>query len=178
MMTRFCSVDGAARVGAAATFLAAILVANTAGVGVAAAQTLAAQADATQVRPALATNAPTQPKPNKSERVEEWIADLHNQLRITPAQSSQWDAVAEAMRENAQSVHQLIQERNRDQSTMNAIDDLRSYEQITEAREDGIKRLLPAFETLYASMSDDQKKNADVVFSKFEHPRAQKHKKS
>ena len=59
---------------------------------------------------------------------------------------------------------------------MDAVDDLRSYEQLTEAQVDGIKKLLPAFETLYASMSDDQKKNADIVFASFERPGAQKRK--
>jgi hypothetical protein len=110
--------------------------------------------------------------------VDEWIAYLQEQLRITPAETAQWNAVAQVMRDNAEAIHRLIEERNQNQKAMDAVDDLRSYEQLTEAQAEGIKRLLPAFETLYASMSDDQKKNADIVFSSFEGPRAQKRKSS
>ena len=49
--------------------------------------------------------------------------------------------------------------------TMTAIDDLHSYEAITEAHVESVKRLIPAVEALYATMSDAQKKNADAVFS-------------
>ena len=53
---------------------------------------------------------------------------------------------------------------------MNAVDDLHSYEAIADAHAAGVKKLMTAFETLYASLSDAQKKNADAVFRHRPHP--------
>src|SRR5258708_24736803 len=97
---------------------------------------------------------------------------------IPHAEATEWKAVTQVMRDKAESIHRLAQERNQNQKAMDAVDALRSYEQLPQAQADGIKRLLPAFETLYGGMSDDQKKNADIVFSSFERPRAQKRKSS
>ena len=47
---------------------------------------------------------------------------------------------------------------------MNAVDDLKSYSEITEAHARGLKRFISVFEPLYASMSDAQKKDADTLF--------------
>jgi hypothetical protein len=47
---------------------------------------------------------------------------------------------------------------------MTAVDDLKSYAEITDAHADGIKKFTPVFATLYAGMPDAQKKNADGVF--------------
>jgi protein CpxP len=198
-MTRFRSLDRPAYA-VAATALSAIVLASPAGAaasdvtqghggGTAALRMLLAQADPTQAAPAQERPEPQAhpgqapaKRPNARRvtihNVDEWIAYLQDQLHITPAETAQWNAVAQVMRDNAESVHRLVEERNQNQKAMNAVDDLRSYEQLTEAQVDGIKRLLPAFETLYADMSDDQKKNADIVFSSFERPGAQKRKSS
>jgi periplasmic protein CpxP/Spy len=198
-MTRFRSLDRPAYA-VAATALSAIVLAGPAGAaapdvtqghggGTAALRMLLAQADPTQATPAQERPEPqahpgqaAAKRPNARRvtihNVDEWIAYLQDQLHITPAETAQWNAVAQVMRDNAESVHRLVEERNQNQKAMNAVDDLRSYEQLTEAQVDGIKRLLPAFETLYADMSDDQKKNADTVFSSFERPGAQKRKSS
>lgn len=118
-MTRFRSLDRAAYV-VAATALSAVLLASPAG---------AAAPGPTQA-------APTQ-RPNTGRvtihNVDEWIAYLQDHLHITQAETAQWNAVAQVMRENAESIHRLVQERNQNQKTMNAIDDLRSYEQLTAA---------------------------------------------
>jgi protein CpxP len=198
-MTRFRFLDRPAYA-VAATALSAIVLANPAGAaasdvnqayggGTAVVRMLLAQAGPTQAAPAQERPQPqARPEQAPAQRpsarrvtihnVDEWIAYLQDRLHITPAETAQWNAVAQVMRDNAESVHRLVQERNQNQKAMDAVDDLRSYEQLTEAQVDGIKRLLPAFETLYADMSDDQKKNADIVFSTFERPRAQKRKSS
>ena len=99
-----------------------------------------------------------------ADRVEAHIKSLHDQLKITPAQESQWAAVAQAMRDSASNMQTLIQQRMQNAKTMTAVDDLRSYQTIAQAHLDGLNKLVPAFDTLYASMSDAQKKNADTVF--------------
>jgi hypothetical protein len=57
-----------------------------------------------------------------------------------------------------------------------AVDDLKSYGEITEAHAEGIKHLTPVFADLYASMSDTQKKEADNFFRHGDHHGG--HKKS
>ncbi len=85
-------------------------------------------------------------------------------MQITPAQEPQWQAVAAAMRDNAQTTSTLVAERVGKAKTMTAIDDLHSYEAIADAHAAGVRKLATAFETLYASLSDAQKKIADATF--------------
>ena len=101
-----------------------------------------------------------------AEFVEARIKSLHEQLKITKAEEPQWSAVAAAMRDGAKSVAALVAERAKKAKSMNAIENLRSYEAIAKAHLDGIRKLLPAFEALYAVMPEAQKKLADTVFTR------------
>jgi len=103
-------------------------------------------------------------KTKMGHHVEARIADLHKKLGITAAQEPQWSAVAQVMRDNANAVSQLVNDRKAKSVSMTAPDDLRSYEAITDAHADGLKKLVPAFDALYATLSDDQKKTADSLF--------------
>ena len=68
------------------------------------------------------------------------------------------------MRENAHTMGDLYRQRVAQRNTMSALDDMKQYEQITQANADGTKRLVDAFEPLYASLSPEQKKLADANF--------------
>ncbi len=94
--------------------------------------------------------------------VEARIKSLHASLHNTTAQEPQWQAVATVMRDNAETTGALIKDRTAKAKTMTAVDDLRSYEAIADAHAAGVKKLTSAFETLYASLSDAQKKDADA----------------
>ncbi|MGD0489397.1 MAG: Spy/CpxP family protein refolding chaperone [Syntrophorhabdales bacterium] len=98
------------------------------------------------------------------DRVEARIKVLHTKLNITPAQEELWNKVAQAMRDNAKTMEALIKARSEKAGTMTAIDDLKSYGEIADAHADGLKKFIPAFEPLYAGMSDAQKKSADTLF--------------
>ena len=52
-----------------------------------------------------------------------------------------------------------------------AVDDLKTYQEFTQVRLDGLKNLNSAFKSLYDSMPAEQKKNADTVFEKYTPPR-------
>jgi len=104
-----------------------------------------------------------------TDRAEIRIKDLHAKLKIAPAQETQWEAVAQAMRDNAATMEDLAGKRAASAGSMNAVDDLKSYEQIAEAHVDGLKSFIPAFEALYNTMSDDQKKIADAMFEHQHH---------
>jgi periplasmic protein CpxP/Spy len=101
---------------------------------------------------------------NAEERVEHRIDELHAQLRITPAERPQWDQFAEVMRENARDMDQAFIQRAEQFQSMNALKNMQSYEQIAEAHARHLQKLVPAFENLYNTMPDQQKRLADQVF--------------
>lgn len=108
------------------------------------------------------------------DRAEMRIKDMHTKLKITAAQEDQWGKVAQVMRDDAKTMDTLTKARFDHAKDMSAVDDLKSYGEITDAHADGIKKLTPVFATLYASMSDAQKKQADALFRHGDHERGQK----
>ena len=101
---------------------------------------------------------------NAEERVENRINELHAQLRITPAEQQQWDQFAQAMRENARDMDQVLMQRSQQFQSMNALQSMQSYERIAAAHAQHVQKLIPAFENLYNAMPDQQKRLADQVF--------------
>lgn len=104
------------------------------------------------------------PGSNVEQRVEEHIRELHAQLRITPAEQPQWDRFANVMRENARQMDQEFTTRRDQFSTMNALQNMQSYERIAEAHAQHLQQLVPAFENLYNAMPETQKRLTDQVF--------------
>jgi hypothetical protein len=98
------------------------------------------------------------------DRAEARISKLHTQLKISEAQEPAWTKVADAMREDARKMDALSQTRSEHSGKLTAIDDLNSYAEITDAHAAGIHHLSDAFGPLYASMSDAQKRDADLLF--------------
>jgi hypothetical protein len=121
--------------------------------------------------PALAASAgarhvTAQSKGGAVEDVEGRIKTLHAQLHITPEQEPAWNNVAQVMRDNAKTMKDLrakTQEKTQQESSANAVEQLNSYAAVIDAHSDGVHKFIPAFQTLYDSMSDAQKKTADAV---------------
>jgi hypothetical protein len=118
------------------------------------------------------------PKHSARDHVEARIKQLHSELKITPAEEQQWNDVAQVMRDNAANLDSLLAARHDKVGTMNAVDDLKSYGDIAQAHADGVKKLSAVFDTLYASLSDTQKKLADQAFDPRTHHRSHKQAKS
>jgi hypothetical protein len=108
------------------------------------------------------------------DQVDTRISGLHTRLQITAAQEDLWQKVAQVMRDNAGTMDSLRQTRASHANSMSAVDGLKSYGQIADAHADGIKKLTSAFQALYDSMSDVQKKNADLIFQTDHHHSAKK----
>ena len=108
-----------------------------------------------------------------AERVEHRIGELHAQLRITPTEQQQWDQFAAVMRENARDMDQAFMQRAQQFQSMNAVENMESYEQIAEAHARHLQKLVPAFQNLYNTMPDQQKQLADEVFRANAERRAQ-----
>ncbi|MGF6900356.1 hypothetical protein P3T22_001605 [Paraburkholderia sp. GAS348] len=131
--------------------------------------------------PPASAASPTQTQPRASvmtvathDQVDTRISGLHTRLQITAAQEDLWQKVAQVMRDNAGTMDSLRQTRASHANSMSAVDDLKSYGQIADAHADGIKKLTSAFQALYDSMSDVQKKNADLIFQTDHHHSAKK----
>ena len=127
----------------------------------------ASPAQAQSPAPPAAAPAPTAKAQHYSEAaVEARIKRLHNRLKITAAETDQWNAVAQIMRDNARTLDALIRQRDQEAGTMTALDNLRDYQKIADAHADGMKKLVPAFAALYSAMPDTQKATADAVFGR------------
>lgn len=100
----------------------------------------------------------------RQERIDARITSMHAKLKIMPTQEADWTKVTDIMRENAKVMDGLTQSRSEGAKTMSAVDDLKSYSEIAEAHADGLKKFTPAFTALYETMSDAQKKEADMLF--------------
>jgi periplasmic protein CpxP/Spy len=123
-----------------------------------------------QGAPAPATLGASNPAPQQSSQggpvavVETRISELHKQLHITPSEGPQFKAYADVMRSNAQAMRTLFAQRAQSPDR-SAIGMLRWYAKLTAAHANAVSKLVQPFEALYQSMSDDQKKVADAVFT-------------
>jgi hypothetical protein len=111
----------------------------------------------------------TSPDAKRDVALEKHIAGLHAKLKITPAEESQWVAVAQAMRDSKKELDTAIDKRQAIVTSGTAIDDLNAYGDIAQAHADSVKKLSTVFSPLYASMPDDQKRVADAVFAQGAH---------
>ena len=129
-------------------------------------QTAAVQGAASPPPAAAASPLAGHPVPGKNaeERVERRIKELHGQLQITPAEEPQWNEFAQVMRENARDMDQAFVQRAQQFPTMNAVQNMQSYEQLSEEHAQRVQKLVPAFQKLYDAMPDEQKRVADQVF--------------
>ena len=117
------------------------------------------------VTPSVVTPAAPAAAEMKIDTVEQRITELHNSLKITHDQEKKWTAVATDMRDNAVAMDKLVAtEKSTPAASKTAVYDLKMYQKFSQAHVDGLKNLLSSFESLYASMSDSQKKIADDIF--------------
>jgi protein CpxP len=151
-----------------APFARSAAIAALIGATVLASPLTSARADSTANAAIQLAQAATGSTETKMETVEQRITDLHAALKITPDEESKWNAVAQAMRENAANMDKVVAEnRTTPPEDLTAMDQLKIYEKFSQAHVDGVKNLVPAFEQLYAAMPDAQKKIADDVFRNF-----------
>jgi protein CpxP len=115
---------------------------------------------------------------NAEQRVENYIRELHAELRITPAEQAQWDQFANVMRENARAMDRDFAQRMQQFATMNAVQNMQSYERIAEAHAQHLQKLVPAFAALYNAMPEQQRRLTDQVFRENAEANAQRHLQS
>ena len=99
-----------------------------------------------------------------SEKVEQHIKQLHDQLGITVEEKPQWNQFAQVMRDNAARMHQAFAARASNVATMTAAENMVSYSQLAQVHAANMQNLASAFQVLYNTFPDAQKKVADTVF--------------
>jgi len=138
---------------------------------------LFASVAAVGLSPALAQNTPAPAGPEAaqtpmrhhharmlpSQLVDGRIAFLKAELKITPAQETQWQQVATAMHDNANALDQVITSARAQHGTMDAVQRLTLRGQFAKVRADNDVRLLTAFKPLYASLSPEQQQTANAL---------------
>ncbi|HTT80325.1 MAG TPA: Spy/CpxP family protein refolding chaperone [Stellaceae bacterium] len=92
------------------------------------------------------------------------FAALRQQLAITPAQEPKFDAFVQVMRDN-DAARAAFLRGNPPDRRRNALAELRVQSEAADLDARGLRRLVPAFEALYASLSSQQKQTADRVFA-------------
>ncbi len=113
--------------------------------------------------PSTAPNATAKP-PTMAERVNQRIDQLHSELQITSAQAPQWRRFTAVMRENARDMDNAMHQRMDRLPNMTAEQNMQSYAHIAALHAQGMRKLVPAFEHLYHTMSAAQKQTVDQVF--------------
>lgn len=101
--------------------------------------------------------------PGDSERK---ITEIHDKLRITPAQEELWANVAQTMRDNAKTFQAGRADMQSRGKTMTVVESLKFRHGMVEQHSGGLKQLIPQVEALYAVLSPEQKKQADLVMIK------------
>jgi hypothetical protein len=107
---------------------------------------------------------PTASPPTAQAAADARLRALQTELHITDAQMPQWNAFAQAMRDNATRTDALFRDRAKTVSTMTALDNMKSYAQIARAYADDTEALAEAFAPLYAALNEQQKQTIDGLF--------------
>ena len=96
--------------------------------------------------------------------VEARLGEIKQRLNITAAQQPQFDKFADVVKRNAQEMEALMEKavQNAQQS---AVEGLRAAADFAHTEAENLKRLVPALEALYTSLSEQQKRAADQLFS-------------
>ena len=111
------------------------------------------------------------PRPERPSRIEGRLAFLKTELKITDAQTRQWEALSAVMRQQDQSrrdqMRQVREQREqRRDKPMNAVERLELRERMSTSQLERSKQFLAAFKPLYEQLSDEQKKTADELFAR------------
>ena len=134
-----------------------------------------AQAQESGQSPAPSTQVKPKPTKDSPEWMDARLTKIHRKLRITSEQEGAWNDYAKGMRETAESMQPLYAKYYKEQHTMNAVENMRLFMEMSEAHAKVQKVLIPLFEKLYNMFSDKQKAIADEFFS--DEPASSRHKK-
>lgn len=100
------------------------------------------------------------------EHVEGRLAFLKTELKITDAQTPQWNAFADALRKNARSMTEhcaMMKEHGGSMMPASLPERLNMMERHMTTHLDSLRAMKAAVQPLYSALSDEQKKTADQI---------------
>lgn len=97
---------------------------------------------------------------------ERKIKEIHDKLRITPAQEELWGNVAQTMRDNAKTFQAGRTDMMARGKTMTVVENLKFMQGMVDQHSSGLKQLIPQVEALYAVLAPEQKLQADQLLTK------------
>jgi hypothetical protein len=105
-----------------------------------------------------------QGRPDAIAHVDERIGELDAKLGISATQRPLWNRFTQAMRDNARRMDDRFHRRADTVQTMSAAENMQSYAQLVQAHGQDVQGLATAFDTLYAGLSEPQRRIADQSF--------------
>lgn len=109
-------------------------------------------------------------------RIEGRLAFLKTELKITDAQSQQWNAFADVLRQQDKARRErLEQHRAAKKRDSTVLERLERRQQASEARAEEMKTFVAAFRPLYEALDEQQKKTADELFGRSHRHRTHRH---
>ena len=126
-----------------------------------------AQTTPAATSPAPAPAASASPSPAVEAHINDRVKSLHDQLHITAAEEQNWQGFASVMKNNMEASAATMASRQQNFDSMNAVQDLQSYADMTNQQAQQLGKLVGPFQTLYAQLTPDQKASADRIFRTF-----------
>ena len=114
---------------------------------------------------------------NMSGRIDKQLGKLHDELNITSAQTPEWERFATTVRVEAQASAERFRNLHDNSSsgqTLTAIDRMERMQNMLEADANSKRSVIAASKSLYAVLSDSQKKTADRLMTDMHDDRAAK----
>jgi periplasmic protein CpxP/Spy len=99
-----------------------------------------------------------------ADPIEGQLGNIKKRLNITAAQQPQFEQFATVVKQNAQAMEALMQKAAQG-AEKSAVEGLRTAATFAQTEAENLKRLVPALEALYASLTDQQKRTADQLFN-------------
>ncbi|MGA9867145.1 MAG: Spy/CpxP family protein refolding chaperone [Acetobacteraceae bacterium] len=126
----------------------------------------AAFAQTTPTTPAMpATPSTAHPRgTTPPERAAQQLAQMHQELGITPAQEGPWDQFAQANTKIAGDLNTAFRDRAAQTASMNAVENMKSFADLDVKRAEDMQGLVQQFQVLYAALSPDQQHKVDAMF--------------
>ena len=97
--------------------------------------------------------------------IEGQIAFYKAELKITDAQTAQWNVFADALRTNAGHLRQAMMKARETQGAATAPEQMEHRIAMLTELHDAMQAMLAGAKPLYATLSDDQKKVADELMA-------------
>jgi hypothetical protein len=98
------------------------------------------------------------------DRVDGRLAFLKAELKITEAQTTAWNRLADAIRKSvAGRTERMRGKWSGDEPNKTLVERLEAHEQFMSARLDELKQIKAAWSELYQGLTDSQKKEADEI---------------